>query len=116
MNTIQIIQFELNKKGLKPSKMMSDLGFSSGLFSQWKSGKQNPSMDKLQKIADYLKVDINYLLDKNDDTRKEDLDIRRIQRARSKMPQEEKDRMMAVIENAFYKYFSDDYVDDDIDE
>lgn len=108
MNTIQIIQLELNKKQIKPSKMMSELGFSSGLFSQWKSGKQKPSMEKLKKIAEYLNVDINYLLDQNDETRNEDLNIRRIQRARSKMPQEEKDRMMTVIENAFHKYFSDD--------
>lgn len=108
MNSVQVIQSELEKRNIKPAKMMRELGFSNGLFSQWKSGKQKPSMQKLQKIAEYLNVDINYLLDENDNTRKEDLDIRRIQRARNKMPQEEKDRMMEVVVNAFYKYFDED--------
>lgn len=108
MNSIQIIQSELNKRNIKPAKMMKELGFSNGLFSQWKSGKQKPSIQKLQKIAEYLNVDINYLLDENDSTRQEDLDMRRLQRARDKMPQEEKDRMMQVVVNAFHKYFDED--------
>lgn len=64
MNTVQIIQEELQSKHIKPSKMMKDLGFSSGLFSQWKSGQQKPSVDKLQKIAEYLNVSFEYLLGK----------------------------------------------------
>lgn len=108
MKSVQIIQAELDKMNIKPARMMRELGFSSGLFSQWKSGSQKPSIEKLQKIAGYLNVDINYLLDENDSTRQEDLDIRRIQRARDKMPQEEKDRMMKVVINAFHKYFDED--------
>ena len=41
---------------------MQDLGYSSGLFSQWKKGSQKPSSDKLEKIADYLNVSVDYLL------------------------------------------------------
>ncbi|MGN0605825.1 MAG: helix-turn-helix domain-containing protein [Oscillospiraceae bacterium] len=62
MNTVQLIQEELSKKSISPSKMMKDLGFSSGLFSQWKNGLQKPSMEKLQKIADYLGVSLDYIL------------------------------------------------------
>lgn len=64
MNTVQIIQEELQSKNIKPSKMMKELGFSNGLFSQWKSGQQKPSVDKLQKIAEYLNVSLEYLLGK----------------------------------------------------
>lgn len=64
MDTIEIIVEELNKKGVKPSQMMSDLGFSSGLFSQWKSGLQKPSSTKLEKIAEYLDCSVDYLLGK----------------------------------------------------
>lgn len=45
-----------------------------------------------------------------------DNDIRRIERARSKMPQEEKDLMMKIVKGAFSEYFDDDFVDDDINE
>ena len=64
MDTIEIIVEELNKKGVKPSQMMSELGFSSGLFSQWKSGLQKPSSTKLEKIAEYLDCSVDYLLGK----------------------------------------------------
>lgn len=118
MNTIQKIQKELDIMNIKPSKMMSDLGFSSGLFSQWKSGKQKPSIVKLQKIAEYLNVSIEYLLGQSNKNVNniEDMDIRRIERARSNMPQKEKDRMMAIIQAAFSEYFNEDFVDEDTDE
>lgn len=64
MDTIEIIVEELNKKGVKPSQMMSELGFSNGLFSQWKSGLQKPSSTKLEKIAEYLDCSVDYLLGK----------------------------------------------------
>lgn len=63
MDTIQKIQGLLSEKEIKPAAMCKYLGFSSGLFTQWKQGKQNPKLDKLQSIADYLEVDIDYLLD-----------------------------------------------------
>ena len=61
MSAIDRIQAELNAQGIKPSKMMSDLGFSSGLFTQWKNKSQNPSITKLESISEYLQVDLNYL-------------------------------------------------------
>ena len=61
MSAIDRIQDVLNAQGIKPSKMMSDLGFSSGLFTQWKNKNQNPSLSKLESISEYLQVDLNYL-------------------------------------------------------
>lgn len=62
MCTVEKIIQELDAKGIKPSVMMKDLGFSSGLFSQWKSGSQNPSTEKLEKISEYLGCSVDYLL------------------------------------------------------
>ena len=61
MSAIDRIQHELDMQGIKPSKMMSDLGFSSGLYSQWKNKNQNPSLSKLESISSYLHVDLNFL-------------------------------------------------------
>lgn len=61
MSAIDRIQHELDMQGIKPSKMMNDLGFSSGLYSQWKKRSQNPSLSKLESISEYLQVDLNYL-------------------------------------------------------
>lgn len=68
MKTVEIITELLSKNHTSASKMMSELGFSSGLFSQWKSGKQEPSTEKLSKIAEYFGVTTDYLLGKEDDS------------------------------------------------
>ena len=60
--SVQIIMQILSERGIKPGTMMRELGFSSGLFSQWKAGTQRPSADKIQKIADFLGVSSDYLL------------------------------------------------------
>lgn len=67
MTTIERIQKKLDEKKIKPSKMSKDLGFSSGLFSQWKAGLQNPSADKIEKMAEYLGCSVGYLMGKEND-------------------------------------------------
>ena len=62
MTTVEIINKLLKDKGISAAKMMNELGFSSGLYSQWKSGKQKPSREKLEKIANYFNVSVDYLL------------------------------------------------------
>ena len=70
MTTIERIQKKLDEKNIKPSKMSKDLGFSSGLFSQWKSGLQKPSADKIEKMAEYLGCSVGYLMGKENDIAK----------------------------------------------
>lgn len=66
MRIVEKIQEVLDSKNIKASKMMKDLGFSSGLFSQWKAGKQQVSLDKIVGIADYFEVSVDYLLGRTD--------------------------------------------------
>ena len=40
------------------------LGFGNGTISRWKTA--SPSIDKLQKIADFFNVSIDYLLERDD--------------------------------------------------
>ena len=63
MNTIDRINYLLAQKGISAAQMSRDLGFSNGLYSQWKSGLQKPSAKKLTKIAEYFGVTVDYLLD-----------------------------------------------------
>lgn len=49
-------------KGVTPYKVAKSTGIASSTLSEWKKGKSTPKTDKLQKIADYFNVDINYLL------------------------------------------------------
>lgn len=66
MTTFERIELKLAEKGIKPSTMSKELGFSSGLFSQWKSGAQEPSAKSLEKIAKYFNVSIDYLKGNNE--------------------------------------------------
>ena len=68
MNPVDKIQEILKSKNIKPYKMMKDLGFSSGLFSQWTSGKQQISLEKIVSIANYFNVSVDYLLGRTYET------------------------------------------------
>jgi len=39
-----------------------DLGINPSLFSNWKAGRYSPKQDKLQKLADYFGVSLEYLM------------------------------------------------------
>ena len=56
-------------------------GISTSTLSEWKNGKYTPKTDKLQKIADYFNVPVEYLLTgekKSPDTMSEDDNINKI--------------------------------------
>ncbi|EKK0789461.1 helix-turn-helix domain-containing protein [Listeria innocua] len=52
------------KRGIPVSKLESDVGFGKNSIYSWK--QNNPSSDKLQKIADYFNVSTDYLLGRTD--------------------------------------------------
>ena len=52
----------LAEQKLSAARMARDLGFSSGLYSQWKKGSGTPSAAKLLAVAQYLGVSVDYLL------------------------------------------------------
>ena len=66
MTTIERIDFILEERNIVPAQMMKAIGASTGLFSQWRSGLQKPSADKVVKIADYLNCSVDYLLGRTD--------------------------------------------------
>lgn len=51
----------LTKKGVKATNLAKELGIPPSTFSDWKSGKCKPKYEKLEKIADYFGVSVEYL-------------------------------------------------------
>lgn len=49
------------KKGLSLPKLEEELGFGNGTIVKWDKAK--PNVDKLKKVADYLNVSLDYLVD-----------------------------------------------------
>lgn len=60
-----------DEKGIKDSDVVKATGITKSTFSDWKSGRSRPKNDKLQKIADYFGVTLDYLTTGNRDVTKE---------------------------------------------
>lgn len=48
--------------GVTPYKVSKETGVSQPTLSEWKKGTYTPKQDKLQKIADYFGVTLDYLM------------------------------------------------------
>lgn len=56
----------LKEKGLTAYRVAKDTGVSTTTLTSWKQGKYTPKPEKLQKIADYLGVRLEYLTGESD--------------------------------------------------
>lgn len=52
----------LGKTNKTAYQISKDMGIYSTLFSDWKSGKSCPKVDKIKILADYFGVSIEYFL------------------------------------------------------
>ena len=58
----EIFELLLKKYGVTTYQVAKATGISTASFTGWKQGKWNFKTDKLQKIADYFGVSIEYLM------------------------------------------------------
>lgn len=49
-------------RGIRPGTVSKGTGISTATLTSWKQGKYTPKQDKLQKIADYFGVTVDYLM------------------------------------------------------
>ncbi len=56
----------LEKYGVTAYKVSKATGIGGSTFTDWKNGRSVPKQDKLQKIADYFGVTIEYLMTGNE--------------------------------------------------
>lgn len=133
------IEFLCSTKKMKVGALCSELGISRGIMGDLKAGRTKKlSVENTIKVANYFGVTAEYLVNLEnmpwemqgmelDALKKErspatkgegaaDPDIRRIERARKNMSAADKQKMMKILEASFEDYFSDDYVDDDLNE
>lgn len=50
-----------DEKGVKDAVVARETGINKSTFSDWKSGRSQPKGEKMQKIADYFGVSVDYL-------------------------------------------------------
>ena len=61
----EIFEKLINERGITPYKVWKETGVSQTTLSEWKKGTYTPKLENLQKIADFLEVDVDYLLGKD---------------------------------------------------
>ena len=53
----------ITKKGITTYRVAKDTGIAPTVFSDWKTGKSKPKVDKLMILAKYFNVSIEYFLE-----------------------------------------------------
>lgn len=66
----EIFEKLLEMKGVTAYRVAKETGISTATLTQWKNGTSIPKSDKLQKIADYFGVTLDYLTTGNDNNGK----------------------------------------------
>lgn len=58
----EIFELLCRKNGVTPYRVCKETGLTTATISNWKAGRYVPKADKMQKIADYFGVSIEYLM------------------------------------------------------
>lgn len=51
-----------DERKVKDADVVKETGITKSTFSDWKNGRSKPKQEKLQKIADYFGVTVDYLM------------------------------------------------------
>lgn len=65
MNMYERIEYLRKKEGITQGNLEKELGFSNGSISKWKTSTPKP--ERLQKLADYFGVSVEFLIGKTDE-------------------------------------------------
>lgn len=66
----EIFERLLSEHGVTAYRVAKETGVTTATLTNWKKGKYTPKQDKLQKIADYFGVSIEYLMTGKDEPEK----------------------------------------------
>lgn len=114
------IRMEREKQGISQNQLAKKAGISQSGLSAIENSIKNPSMQTISAIMSALGVSLRVpgeeegapptVPQESRATSKEsqDPDIRRLERAKRKMPEEEWQRMMKIAVLGFEKYFQED--------
>ena len=106
--TLERIKALCEKLGITVSKLESDLGFGANTIYKWK--QSDPSSGKLNRVAEYLGVTVDYLLGNTDEDANEiltDKSILALHRAKKNMPEKDWEQAMDIIRAGFKYAFED---------
>lgn len=102
MNLVQRIRNLCNSQNLTFAELERILGFSNGQIRRWE--KTKPGIDKIQKVADYFDVSVDYLLGRDKDAyagEEKSEDILIMHRATENMTEAQRAKALKILETMF---------------
>lgn len=60
------LQALMDSRNMKKAAFAQAIGISQGNLNDWRNGRSSPSLEKLERIADYFEVSTDYLLGRDD--------------------------------------------------
>lgn len=115
---MNIVKELRKKKNIQQKELALIIGVSRPIVSEWESGKKDPSGIRLKKLAEYFEVDELVVLGKGvaDLTEQQNQpktrEARIVSHGLDNMPQDARERALAMFQLAFPVYF-DEGVDND---
>ena len=94
----------LRESGLRASDVSKATGIPPSTFTDWKTGRSRPKQEKLEKLAEFFNVSVDYLLGRNESEekeKKEDDDIAMLSRVGSKLSPEQRKKAISVLKAMF---------------
>lgn len=70
------LRYYMDLNGKNQMDLMNDLHLSSSTVSNWCTGLKLPRMDKVQKLADYFRINKSDLIEEKDDSKEPELTAR----------------------------------------
>lgn len=132
------VRIRRKQKGLTLDDIANEIGVAKSTIQRYETGSiERLKLPVIEAIARVLEVNPAWLVGKSDEMetrpketsdasssgkrelsgdKEDDHDIYIIRRAKSRMTAKEWEKQMRIMEASFGDYFSDDYVDDDLDE
>lgn len=115
-----------SERGVTPYRVCKETGLTTSTISNWKAGRYTPKTDKMQKIADFFGVSIEFLMGNeekqessiyytNEDTAKlaqemfEDEDMRSLFDMKRNMPPERFKAHMEFMKNLYKQEKGEDF-------
>ena len=111
------LRYYLNKYEITQLELSKRLGVGTTSVYNWCNGIKTPRMDKVDAMCEIFHCKRSDLMNDNANDQETtslspDPDVRRIERARQKMPEADKKFMMDMLKRSFSEYFEDDGLDD----
>ena len=115
INMYDVFENLLKINNVSAYRVSKDLGMPYSTLSEWKAGRSTPKADKLQKLADYFNVTIEYLMGNDSELEPETEAQKKVKimtrKAEEHLTKEESDHLVKIYTDTIEMYLKSKGID-----